>query len=114
MTRRLGDQLDRAHDELRAWCHERPDLQNPSSVYSVFGSVTAILLTLGQIIDLSCRAAERATDSDDNRSVPDAAADVAGHGRSATAAIEQAYRSVAAAHGVTSHLVFALAPDDGE
>ena len=114
MAKPLGDQLDKAHDELRAWCHERPDLQDPSTVYGVLGSINAILATLEHIIDLACRSAARATSTDDARTVEKAGNDVAHHGRSAIAALEDAYREVAVVHAIASHLVFAAGEDGSE
>lgn len=61
MSEVLGAQLDEAHDALRAWCHERPDLRDPSIVYRAFGSVTAILATLEHIVGVVSASAARAT-----------------------------------------------------
>lgn len=103
--------LDQAHDALRAWCHERPDLQDPSIVYEAFGTINAIVATLEHIIELAARSTARATSTDDARTVIDANAHVICHGQAAIDALEDAYRAVAAAHETTSHLVFAV-PDD--
>ena len=65
MARRDGDQLDRAHEELRAWCHARPDLQDPSRVYGALGSINAILATLEHVVGLVGRTASRASRADD-------------------------------------------------
>ncbi|MFZ1488675.1 MAG: hypothetical protein WAS51_01930 [Ilumatobacteraceae bacterium] len=114
MARRHGDQLDRAHDELRAWCHARPDLQDPSLVYGALGSINAILATLEHILDLVGRTASRASRADDERSVAEATAAVTECGRSAVGALEQAYREVAVAHAIVSHLAFPVADDISE
>lgn len=111
MDRQDSDRLERAHDELRSWCHERPDVHDPSTVYAALGSLNAIIATLEHIIDVARHGAERATGTDDGRTVADAATDIARHGRAASAALEQAYREVADAHAVTSHLIFASVED---
>lgn len=103
-----GIQLDRAHDALRAWCHERPDLRDPSIVYRAFGTINAIIVTLEQIVERTAFSTTAATGTDDARSALDAGAHVIFHGRAAVNAFEDAYRAVAAAHEITSHLVFAI------
>ena len=107
MSEVLGAQLDEAHDALRAWCHERPDLRDPSVVYGAFGAVNAIIATLEHIVDVASRSAARATHTDDLRSVSDACDEIRYHTRTAVDLFEDAYRAVAAAHTVCGHLVFA-------
>jgi hypothetical protein len=111
MTEVLGAQLDEAHEALRAWCHERPDLRDPSIVYRTFGSVTAIMSTLEHVLELAARSAGLATRTDDSRSVRDACDEIRDHTGTAVEALENAYRAVATAHTVCGHLVFAAADD---
>lgn len=108
MSEVLGTQLDEAHDALRAWCHDRPDLRDPSIVYRAFGSVTAIIATLEHVLERAARSAELATHTDDSRTVNDASDQIRRHRRVAINALEDAYRAVAAAHTVSGHLVFAI------
>ena len=104
MSEILGAQLDEAHDALRAWRHDRPDLRDPSIVYRAFGSLSAIIATLEHVLDLAARSAELATHTDDPRTVSDACDEIRSHRRAAINALEGAYRAVAAAHTVSGHL----------
>lgn len=106
--------LDQAHDALRAWCHERPDLRDPSIVYGAFGTINAIVATLQHVIRLAAYSTVMATGTDSARSALDANAHVIFHGQAAVEALEDAYRAVAAAHEITSHLVFAVADNGTE
>lgn len=108
----LGAQLDQAHDALRAWCHERPHIQDPSIVYGAFGTINAIIATLEHIIEQAAYATTMATSTDNARSALDAHADVIFQGQTAIDALEGAYRAVASAHEITSHLVFAVPEED--
>ena len=58
--------LDEAYEALRAWCHERPDLCDPSTSYGAFGTITAIIATLEHILELTARSTARATRADDD------------------------------------------------
>ena len=77
-------------------------------VYAAFGSINAILATLEHIVDLACRSAARATRHRRRplRRTRLASRSSHGHSRTAIAALEHAYREVAAAHGdhLTSRL----------
>lgn len=46
------DHLDVAYEALRAWCHERPDHDHPSTIYGVLGAITRLLGTVAQIVDV--------------------------------------------------------------
>lgn len=107
MSEMLGAQLDEAHDALRAWCHDRPDLRDPSIVYRAFGSVTAIIATLEHIVDVASAAAARATSTDEGRAVVDASAEVRTCARAAVQLLDEAYRAIAEAHEISAHLIFA-------
>jgi len=111
MSEVLGAQLDEAHDALRAWCHDRPDLRDPSIAYRAFGSVTAIIATLEHIVDVASASVARATGADDYRSVSQACLEIRQQAVAAGRSLEEAYRAVAAAHEITSHLIFGH-PDD--
>ncbi len=111
MTEQVGARLDAAYDALRAWCHERPDLQEPSTIYGTFGTVTAIIATLEHIVELASRSAARATSTDDGRAIADSCEQIQQQARAAIQSFEDAYRSVAGAHEITGHLIFAIVDD---
>lgn len=83
-------------------------------MYGALGSLNAILATLEHIVGLVGGSVSRASGADDGRSVAEAAATVAEHGRSAIGALEQAYREVTVAHAIVSHLRFPVAGADSE
>jgi len=100
--------LDGAQDALRAWCHDRPDIQDPSIVYEVFGAITAIIATLEHIIDVASRSAARASGTDDARAVAHAGEEIDRHARAGIMSLDEAYRAIARAHEITGHLIFAM------
>lgn len=100
--------LESAYDALRAWCHERPDLDDPSAVYATLGSLTMIIATLEHIVGTTVQSVARATGADDERVVTDAVDYVGTLTGAAIQSFELARRSIADAHAVVSHLVFAL------
>lgn len=108
MSELSGARLDDAYDALRSWCHERPDLDDPSTVYTTYGTVTAIIATLQHIVCAASRSVARATGADDDRTITSAIDDVDTLTSAATQSLEEAHRTIAEAHGVVSHLIFAI------
>jgi hypothetical protein len=107
MTGRV-DRLDVACEALRAWCHERPDRADPATVYASFGSITRLLGTLTQVIEELGRTTGRATGSDDGRSLDVAATEIDSLAVRASAMVDDAITSVARAHSIVGHLIFAV------
>lgn len=107
MTGRV-DHLDIAYEALRAWCHERPDRDDPAAIYASFGSITRLLGTLTQVIVELGRTTARATGSDDGRPLDVTATEVDSLAVTASARLDDAITSVARAHSIVGHLIFAL------
>jgi hypothetical protein len=105
------DHLDAPYEALRAWCHTRPDRDDPSTIYGAFGSITRMIATLTHVVDVAPDSASRATGSDDERSVAEAADEIRSLMQHATCALDDANRAISQAHEIVAHLIFAIAID---
>lgn len=102
------DHLDDAYEELRAWCHTRPDCDDPLTGYATLGSITRIAATLTHIVDVTPESTGRATGSDDGRNIPEASDEIRSLTEVAVCALYEAKDAVSEAHEVVSHPIFAL------
>lgn len=102
-----AEHLDDAYEALRAWCHTRPDLDDPSTIYGTFGSITRIVAALIHIVDVASDSAGHATGSDDGRSVDGACDDIGSAAELAVYALHEVNLAISEAHGIVAHLVFA-------
>lgn len=102
------DHLDEAYEALRAWCHTRPDLDDPSTIYGAFGSITRIVAALIHIVDVASDSAGRATRSDDGRTIEDACEDIDSAADLAVYSLYEVNQTISVVHEVVAHLVFVL------
>lgn len=108
------DHLDAAYEALRAWCHTRPDRDDPSTIYGAFGSITSIIATLTHVIGVAADTAGRATGSDDGRTVEGACEEIRSLTRSAISTLDDANRTISRAHEIVAHLIFAFDDEDAD
>jgi hypothetical protein len=101
------DHLDEAYEAVRAWCHTRPDRDDPSTIYGAFGSITRIVASLAHIVDVASASAGRATGSDDGRTVDCACDEIRSATELAVYALHEVNHAISEAHEVVAHLVFA-------
>lgn len=106
------DHLDVAYEALRAWCHERPDRDDPSTIYGALGSITRLLGPLAQIVGEIADTSSLATGSDDRRSVSTASTEIRALAAPAVSMLNDANATIARVHSVVAHLIF-LPDEDG-
>lgn len=104
----MSDHLDDAYDALRAWCHTRPDVDDPSTIYGALGSIAQITLTLAHIVDVIPVAASSATGSDDGRRLAEAWEEIRSLSDFSLCALHEASQAVSGVHEIVAHLVFAV------